>query len=80
MKHPGALFVLIVPAPGPGAETKGPPPGPLAITGVTVIDVAGGRSRPDQVAIVAGDRIKAVGKAGAVAIPDGDGVRHTESK
>jgi imidazolonepropionase-like amidohydrolase len=54
-----------------------PPPRPspdghaLAITGVTVIDVAAGVARPDTTVLIRGDRIAAVGPAARVALPAG---------
>lgn len=41
----------------------------LALTGVTVIDVQGGRSRPDMTVLVEGQRITAVGRRSDVTIP-----------
>lgn len=43
----------------------------LALTGVTVIDVTGGRSRPDMTVLVERQRITAVGRRGAVPVPTG---------
>ncbi|HLM67035.1 MAG TPA: amidohydrolase family protein [Longimicrobium sp.] len=43
----------------------------LAITGVTVVDVAGGPSRPDQTVLIDGSRIVSVAPAGAVRVPAG---------
>ncbi len=44
-------------------------PKPLAITGVTVIDTAGGPPRPNQTVLIRGDRIAAVGGPGDVTVP-----------
>src|SRR5262249_3158300 len=44
---------------------------PLAITGVTLIDTAGGPSRPNQTVLIRGDRIAAVGGPGDVTVPSG---------
>src|SRR6478672_1895722 len=46
-------------------------PKPLAITGVTVIDVATGAAAPNRTVLVRGDRIAAVGATGEVAVPAG---------
>ena len=43
----------------------------LAITNVSVVDVAAGRNRADQVILIDGDRIVAVGSPGAVPVPRG---------
>jgi imidazolonepropionase-like amidohydrolase len=42
---------------------------PVAITRVTVIDVAGGPSRPDMTVLIDGERIAAVGPGSEVAVP-----------
>src|SRR5688572_491584 len=44
---------------------------PLAITHVTVIDVAGERALPDQTVVIDGNRIRAVGRARSVRVPAG---------
>ncbi|MEO3801142.1 amidohydrolase family protein [Nonomuraea sp. B1E8] len=44
---------------------------PMALAHVTVIDVTGGPSLPDQTVLLAGDTIVAVGPASQVAIPPG---------
>lgn len=56
------------PPPSPPPATT-PPAGTLAITGVTVVDVARGRSRPRSTVLVRGDRIIEVGPAGEVRVP-----------
>jgi hypothetical protein len=43
----------------------------IAITNVTVIDVATGRSRPGMTVVVEGERIKAVGRASQIRVPTG---------
>ena len=43
----------------------------LAITGVTVVDVAAGRLRPRQTIVVRGNRIASVGPAATTAVPPG---------
>jgi imidazolonepropionase-like amidohydrolase len=42
-----------------------------AITGVSVIDVANGKTVPDQTVLIRGARIAGVGAAGSVAVPSG---------
>ena len=64
------LTAALVPAPAAGQDKK-PAPAAVAVTGVTVIDVAAGRTLPDQTVVVTGDRIAEVGKADAVAVPPG---------
>lgn len=44
---------------------------PLAITNVTVVDVAGGASRPEQTVLVSGGRIVSVGPAAGTRLPRG---------
>jgi imidazolonepropionase-like amidohydrolase len=51
-----------------------------AIVGATVVDVINGRSIPNAVLIVEGERIKAVGPAGAVTVPANAGLIHAEGK
>jgi len=55
-----------------------PPPEPagacVAITPVTVIDVAAGTARPDSTVVVRGDRIAAVGPATTTPVPAGAAV------
>ena len=57
--------LLQTPAPAPKAAA------PLAITHVTVIDVAAGASRPERTVVIEGDRIRDVGPAEGAAIPKG---------
>lgn len=47
---------------------------PLAISGVTVIDTTGGRSRPGMTVLVDGDRIDAVAPDGELDVPHGAGL------
>lgn len=42
---------------------------PIAITGVTVIDMAGGAAQPDMTVVIVGERIEAVGKSSELAPP-----------
>jgi imidazolonepropionase-like amidohydrolase len=64
MLRRAALLVLALPAALFAQQPK-----PLAITGVTVIDVATGAAAPNRTVLVRGDRIAAVGKTGEVAVP-----------
>jgi imidazolonepropionase-like amidohydrolase len=74
---PTALAFLAVLAPAAlsaqGLTPAVPPParGPVAITGVTVIDVASGRRLPAQTVVVRGTRLAAVGPAARVRVPSG---------
>lgn len=54
-----------------GAPPPATAPNTLAVTHVTVVDVAGAVSRPDQTVLVSGNRIVAVGPAAGVRIPRG---------
>ena len=47
----------------------GAAPKPIAITHVTVIDVANSTTLPDQTVVVTGERITAIGRAGTVVVP-----------
>lgn len=54
------------------ACAKAPAPEPaLALTHVTVIDVAAGAAIPDQTVVIRGRRIAIVGDAGTTTVPDG---------
>lgn len=44
---------------------------PVAITGVTVVDTAGGPSRPGMTVVVEGDRISAIARDGQADLPSG---------
>jgi Amidohydrolase family len=61
------LFAIeLLPAPSAGQTT-----GPVVIQGGTLIDATGRPPIDDAVIVVEGDRIKAVGKRGQVAVPRG---------
>ena len=51
-----------------------------AIVGATVVDVTNGRSIPNAVLLIVGERIAAVGPASAVSIPPGAEVIHADGK
>lgn len=57
------LAILLVPAARAAAQER------LAITQVTVVDVATGSLRPQQTVLVEGNRMTAVGQAGTIRIP-----------
>jgi imidazolonepropionase-like amidohydrolase len=59
----GLLLVLL------GSVTAADPQTPLLLTHVTVIDVAGGPSRPDYTVAIAGGRITAMGPAAKIPAP-----------
>jgi hypothetical protein len=44
---------------------------PVAITGVAVVDVVAGATRPGQTVLISGNRITAVGPASSVRVPAG---------
>lgn len=46
-------------------------PDRLAITGVTVVDVLDGRSKPDQTVLITGDRIDRIGPSAEIPVPEG---------
>jgi len=69
-----AALVLAVCFAACGRSGPKPPPAPprepsIAITHVTVVDVAAGRPLPDQSVVVRGDRIMVVGNTARVAVP-----------
>jgi imidazolonepropionase-like amidohydrolase len=71
MRHFIAVLILtlslcVLPAHAQPSNLK-----PVALTHVTVIDVATGASRPDMTVIVKGNRIAAVGKSKRVRVPRG---------
>jgi hypothetical protein len=53
------------------AAARTPPPRPLALTHVTVIDATGAAAQPNMTVITAGRRIAALGKTGQVRVPKG---------
>jgi imidazolonepropionase-like amidohydrolase len=55
----------------PSTDTAAQPRAGLAFTGVTVVDVTDGRLIPDQVVVVAGNRVEAVGPTSTVRPPAG---------
>ena len=44
---------------------------PLVLAHVTIIDVAGGPSKPDMTVVIRGDRVSEIGKAGEITAPPG---------
>ena len=71
-----ALLLLVSVTALPAAQAKQLPQGePLAITHVTVVDVAAHEPKaalkPDQTVVVTGNRVTAIGRAGRVKVPPG---------
>jgi predicted amidohydrolase YtcJ len=68
-----ALFAALLLAACTSRPASAPAAGaaPLAITNVTVVDVAGGPSRPGQTVLVSGERIVSVGPAAGTRLPRG---------
>lgn len=54
-----------------GAKSMSNAPEQTAITQVTVVDVIGGRSVPDQTVLITGDRIDRVGPSAEILVPEG---------
>jgi hypothetical protein len=65
------LFPLIMLLALPAWSSAQPP---LALTHVTIIDVAGGPTQLDMTVLVRGGRIDAIGKAAQTAVPDDAGI------
>ncbi|MGH8029411.1 MAG: amidohydrolase family protein, partial [Arenimonas sp.] len=63
------VIALAHPAPGMAAEPEARPA--IAITDVTVVDVAHGRSHGPRTVLIEAGRIVAIGAPGRVAIPGG---------
>src|SRR3989442_8430180 len=63
MKTRNALFLLL-PALLLAQSNGSRQPAPLVLAHVTVIDVAGGPSKPDMTVVIREDRISDIGKAG----------------
>ena len=63
-----ALFLLL-PARVLAQSNGSRQPAPLVLAHVTVIDVAGGPSKPDMTVVIRGDRISDIGKAGEILPP-----------
>jgi imidazolonepropionase-like amidohydrolase len=53
---------------------------PIALTHVTVIDVASGQSRPDQTVIVIGNRIARLGPSASISVPGGATIMDARQK
>src|SRR5205823_694549 len=68
MKTWMALFLLL-PALLLAQSNGSRQPAPLVLAHVTVIDVAGGPSKPDMTVVIRGDRISDIGKAGEILPP-----------
>jgi hypothetical protein len=68
MKTRIALFLLL-PALLLAQSNGSRQPTPLVLAHVTVIDVAGGPSKPDMTVVIRGDRISDIGKAGEIPLP-----------
>lgn len=64
------LLAACTSARAPSAVSPAVPPA-LAITNVTVVDVAGGPSRPGQTVVISGNRITRVGPAAGTQVPRG---------
>lgn len=68
MKTPIALFLLL-PALLLAQSNGSRQPAPLVLAHVTVIDVAGGPSKPDMTVVIREDRISDIGKTGEMPVP-----------
>ena len=61
-----AFFLLLLSLPALLAARQPSSPKPLAFMHVTVIDGTGAKPRDDQIVVITGDRITALGSAGRV--------------
>jgi hypothetical protein len=71
MRQSIAMFVVLAGCASAGTPAPADAPGTIAITHVTVVDVAGGPSRADQTVLVSGNRIVRVAPAAEVRVPRG---------
>jgi imidazolonepropionase-like amidohydrolase len=71
---PSFALVALTTVLGGGATAADPPPRPVVIHDVTVVDVRAGRAVPDRTVVIAGGVIAAVGGTDEVAVP-GDATR-----
>jgi imidazolonepropionase-like amidohydrolase len=65
------LLLVVLPGACPERAKQKPALKPLAITHVTVIDATGAPAQKDMTVVIAGNRIRRLGKAGKVAVPKG---------
>src|SRR5260221_5225337 len=72
-----ALFLTGLIATAAGAQQ---PAAPLVFDGATVVDVVGGKLISDQRVVIEGNRIRAMGSAGAVTLPNGARVVDAKGK
>jgi imidazolonepropionase-like amidohydrolase len=79
LAHPPLLAALATVLFGMAANSWAAGP-TKAIVGATVVDVTNGRSIPNAVLLIDGERIAAVGPASAVSIPAGAEVIHADGK
>jgi imidazolonepropionase-like amidohydrolase len=77
--HPPLLAALATVLFGMAANSWAAGP-TKAIVGATVVDVTNGRSIPNAVLLIDGERIAAVGPASAVSVPAGAEVIHADGK
>jgi imidazolonepropionase-like amidohydrolase len=79
LAHPPFLAALTAVLFGMAANSWAAGP-TKAIVGATVVDVTNGRSIPDAVLLIDGERIAAVGPASTVSVPAGAEVIHADGK
>ncbi len=75
----GAALTLTAPVTASAQQAATVTPS-LVFDGVTVVDVEQGKLIPNQRVVIAGNRIQAVGKAGAASLPKGAQVVHAQGK
>jgi imidazolonepropionase-like amidohydrolase len=80
MKRYTALLLVLLPAFLPAQSKPDVQPESLVLTQVTVIDVAGGQTRPDMTVVIRDDRISEIGDAKKVSVPPGAKVVNAAGK
>ena len=71
MRRPFATLLIAASLTAGSASLRSQPPSAIAIIGGTLIDGNGSHPLQNSVVIVEGDRIRAVGQVGSLAIPAG---------
>ena len=65
-----SVFSFVFPLDFAAQTLNNQPPKSLSIVNVTVIDTKGGKSKPGMTVLIAGNRISAIEKSGAIKVPE----------